>query len=233
MHIWKRCWNFSPEVWTINAQSPKTILKNSKKITFLKVLLWTSKLVLTTFPNDFIEFSKNCAHSPERTKSFLTKSFLIDMFLLAGGIQFGSPCREWYNEKTKKCSLDVGKRSEKVNFPSILFFQLPIWRPNRVCKISAANLTFPCPKSEVVSQSQHIVFPKVFLWTSKMHVNDSVEKFHQSSKSFGWKCKLNWKKNRFFEWNSSKSSRTFRMKLWQNWRNFFSELSFFFARTRS
>ena len=132
MHIWKRCWNFSPEVWTINAQSPKTILKNSKKLTFLKVLLWTSKLVLTTFPNDFIEFSKNCAHSPERTKIFLTKSFLIDMFLLAGGIQFGSPCLEWYNEKTKKCSLDVGKRSEKVNFPSILFFQLPIWRPNRV-----------------------------------------------------------------------------------------------------
>ena len=61
-----------------------------------------------------------------------------------------------------------------------------------------------------------------------MHVDDSVEIFRQSSKSFGWKCKLNWKKNRFFEWNSSKSSRTFRMKLWQNWQNFFSELRFFF-----
>ena len=130
MLIWKRCWNFSPEFWTINAQSPKTILKNSKKTTFLKVLLWTSKLVLTTFPNDFIECSKNCAHSPERTKSFLTKSFLIDMYLLAGGIHFGSPCLVWYNEKTKKCSLDVRKRSEKVKFPSKLFFQLPIWRPN-------------------------------------------------------------------------------------------------------
>ena len=67
----------------------------------------------------------------------------------------------------------------------------------------------------------------MFLWTSKMHVDDSVEKFRQSSKSFSWKCKLNWEKNGFFEWNSSKSSRTFRMKLWQNWQNFFSELRFF------
>ena len=45
MHICKHCWTFSPEVWTIIDQSPKTILKKSqKKITFLKVLLWTRKL---------------------------------------------------------------------------------------------------------------------------------------------------------------------------------------------
>ena len=69
------CWNFSPEVWTIIAQSPKTNLKNSERITFLKVLLWTSELILTTWLKDFNECSKNCAHSPERTKTFLTKSF--------------------------------------------------------------------------------------------------------------------------------------------------------------
>ena len=128
MQFGQCCSNFSPEVWTIIAQSPKTNLKNSKRITFLKVLLWTSELILTTWLKDFNECSKNCAHSPERTKTFLTKSFLIYMLLLAGGIQFGSPCLEWYNEKTKKCSLDVRKKSEKVKFLSTLFFQLPIWR---------------------------------------------------------------------------------------------------------
>ena len=118
----------------------KQFWKIRKKITFLKVLLWTSKLVLTTCLKDFNDSSKNCAH---------------------------------------------------------------------------------------------IVFLKVFRWTSKLHVDDSVEKFRQGSKSIGWKCKLNWKNNRFCEWNFSKSSRTFRMQLWQNWRNFFFRTKICFARTRS
>ena len=125
---------------------------------------------------------KKCAHSPETTKSFLTKLLLIDMFLLACGSQFGPPCLEWYTEKTKKCSLDFQKKSEKVKFPSKLFFQLPIWRRNssfinKAAKFPAANPTFPCPKSEIFSQSQHNVFVKVFLLTLKKHVDDSVQNF--------------------------------------------------------
>ena len=69
----------------------------------------------------------------------------------------------------------------------------------------------------------------MFLCTHKMYVDDSVEKFRQSLNSFSWKCKLNWKKNRFCEWISSKSSRTFRMQLWQNWRNFFFRTNIFFS----
>ena len=123
MQFWQRCWKFSPEVWTIIAQSPKKRLKNSqKKITFLTVLLWRSKLVLTTCLKDFHDCSKKRAHSPERTKSILTKSFLIDMFLLACGIQFGPPCLDWYTENTKKCSLVVRKknRKSKISFKTIL-----------------------------------------------------------------------------------------------------------------
>ena len=122
MQFWQRCWKFSPEVSTIIAPSPKTILEKSKKITFLKVLLWTSKLVLTTCLKGFNDCSKKGAHSPERTKSILTKSFLIDMFLLACGIQFGPPCLDWYTENTKKCSLVVRQkiRKSKISFKTIL-----------------------------------------------------------------------------------------------------------------
>ena len=122
IQFWQRCGNFLPDVWTIIAQSPKTLLENSKKITFLKVLLWTSKLVLTTCLKDFNDCSKKCAHCPERTKSFLTKFFLLDMFILACGIQFGPPCLEWYTEITKKCSLVVRKkiRKSKSSFKTIL-----------------------------------------------------------------------------------------------------------------
>ena len=62
-----------------------------------------------------------------KEKNFLSKIFLMDMFLLAGGIQFEPPYPEWYNEKSKKCFLDVRKKSEKVKILSKLFFQLPIW----------------------------------------------------------------------------------------------------------
>ena len=158
MHIWKHCWTFSPEVWTIIAQSPKTILENSRKITFLKVLLWTSKLVLTTCLKNLNECSKKCAHSPERTKSFLTNFFLMEMFLLDCGIQFGPPCLERYTEKTKKCSLDVQKKSEKAKFPSKLFFQLTIWRPNSSFTNKGAN--FPPQIRHFLAQSRKL-FHKV------------------------------------------------------------------------
>ena len=139
------------------------------------------------------ECSKKCAHRPERTKSFLTKFFLMDMFILTWGIQFGPPSLEGYTEKTKNIFPGRPKKIRKIknSFKTILPIahlgtKEQIWYQG--CKISAANKTFPCPKSEVVSQSQHIVFLKVFLWTSKMHVDDSVEKFRQSSNSFGSKC---------------------------------------------
>ena len=112
----------------------------------------------------------------------------MDKFLLDGGIQFGPPCLEWY-EKTKKCSLDVRKKSEKLKILSKLFCHLPIRRQkcrfdNKAANFPAKNPTFPCPKWEIVSQSQHIVFVKVFLWTSKMpfwqfcwNVSPKFEKF--------------------------------------------------------
>ena len=87
-------------------------------------------------------------------------------------------------------------------------------------------------KSEFVSQSHHIVFVKVFLWTCKCLFDNFVEKFRQSWKKLCSNSILNWKKA-FWKNKSTKSYRTFRMQLWRIWRNLFSELRFIFARTRS
>ena len=174
MQFAQRCWNFSPEVWKIIAQSPKTILENSRKIIFLKVLLWTSKLVLTTCLKNVNECSKKCSHSPERTKSFLTNFFLMDMFILAWRIQFGPPSLEGYTEKTKKMFPGRPKkiRESKNSFKTILPIahletKEQIWYEG--CKISAANQTFPCPKSKIASQSPLNVFVEVILWTREVH----------------------------------------------------------------
>ena len=128
---------------------------------------------MTTCLKDFNECSKNCAHRPERTKNFLTNFLLMDMFILAWGIQFGPPSFEGYTEKTKIMFPGRPKNIRKSKISFKIFHPIAhlgtkeqIWYQG--CKISAANKTFPCPKSEVVSQSQHIVFVKVFLWTCKM-----------------------------------------------------------------
>ena len=152
----------------------KQFWKIRKKITFLIVLLWTSKLVLTTCLKNLNECSKKCAHSPERTKSFLTNIFLMDMFIMAWGIQFGPPSLEGYTEKTKTMFPERPKkiRKSKNSFKTILPIahletKEQIWY--QCCKISAANQTFPCPKSKIASQSPVNVFVEVILWTRKVH----------------------------------------------------------------
>ena len=130
------------------------------------------------------------------------------------------------------------KKREKVKFLSKIIFQLPTWRQIvqilvQCCKSSAANRTISRPKSVIVSQSQHNVFVNVFLWTRKMHFWQICCKISTKVEKFLLKFHTKLKKKGFWKKNSSKSSRTFRMQLWQIWRNFFSELRFFFARTRS
>ena len=157
----------------------------------------------------------------------------MDMFSLAWKKQFWRAFLKWFNDKTKKCSLDVRKKSENWNFfQNYLFFQLPIWRQivqilQQCCKSSAANRTFCRPKSENVSQSQHNVFVKVFLWTGKLHfwrfcwkISTKLEKL-----SLKFQTKLN--KKGFSNNKSSKFSRTFRMQIWQNWLKFFLRTKFF------
>ena len=196
------------------------------------MLLWTSKLVLTTCLKNLNECSKKFAHSPERTESFLTNIFLMDMFILAWGILFGPPSLEGYTEKTKKMfpgrpkKIRKSKNSFKTVLPNAhLETKEQIWYEG--CKISAANQTFPCPKSKIASQSPLNVFVEVILWTRKVHFWQfcwkNLTKLEKSLLNFH----LNWKKS-FRKNNSTKSSRTFRMQLWQIWRNLFSELRFFF-----
>ena len=48
MQFWQRCWKFSPEVWTIIAQSPKTILKNLSLFWILKKVNLSQSAPLNT-----------------------------------------------------------------------------------------------------------------------------------------------------------------------------------------
>ena len=147
------------------------------------------------------------------------------MFRLAWKKQFWRPFLKWFNEKTKKCSLDVRKKREKLNFLSKMIFQLPTWRQIVQilvqCKSSTANRTISRPKSEIVSQSQHNVFVNVFLWTRKMHFWRLCCKIPTKLEKFVLKLHTKLKKKVFEKNKSSKSSRTFRMQFWQNWRKFF------------
>ena len=208
-----------------------------KKITFLTVLLWRSKLVLTTCLKDFNDCSKKCAHSPERTKSFLTKFFVWDMFILACGIQFGPPCLEWYMENTKKCSLDVRKKSENVKFLSKLFFYLPLWR--QIADLITRLQNFR-RNSEIFSPTVGIYSKKPTMFSSKFSsgrvscvFDNSVEKFWQISNNFASKTKLNWKTNMFFIKIPQKVLGTLKMQYQQKWRNFFFKTNIFFAWVRS
>ena len=113
----------------------------------------------------------------------------MDMFILACGIQFGPPSLEGYTEKTKKMFPGRPKkiRKSKNSFKTILPIahletKQQIWYQG--CKISAANQLFPCPKSKIVTQSQHNVFVKVFLWTRNVQfwqfcwkISTKLEKF--------------------------------------------------------
>ena len=104
------------------------------------------------------------------------------MFLLAGGIQFGPPCLEWYNENTMKYSLDLQKKSEKVKILSQLFFQLPIWRQKRIIDNKAA--IFPPQIRHFLAQSRKL-FHKVniMFWSKcltghmKFNFDNFVENF--------------------------------------------------------
>ena len=174
------------------------------------------------------------------------------MFLLAGGIQFGPPCLEWYNEKTKTCSLDVRKKSEKVKILSKLFLQLPIRRQK--CRFYNKAANFPPQIRHFLAQSRKLFHKVNILFLSmcsaghlKCLFDDSVEKFRQSSKSFGskcifddcwnisagssinfaWKTKLNWKTNTFLIKTPQKVLGTLKMQFQQKRRIFFSKLIFF------
>ena len=172
----------------------------------------------------------------------------MDKFLLDDGIQFGPPCLEWYNEKTKKCSLDVRKKSEKLKILSKLFFHLPIRRQkcrfdNKAANFPPKNPTFPCPSRKMFRKVNILFLSK---WSSghvKCLFDDSVENFRQSSKSFGskcifddcwnisagssinfaWKTKLNWKTNTFLIKTPQKVLGTLKMQSQQKGRNFFSK----------
>ena len=129
-------------------------------------------------------------------------------------------------------------KSEKVKFLSKLFFQLPIWRQivkilQQCCKSSAANRTFCRPKSQIVSQSQHNVFFKVFLWTRKKLFWRFRWKISTKTRKIFAQIPNYIAKKGFWKNKSSKLSRTFRMKYWQNWQNFFFRTKISFARTRS
>ena len=60
-----------------------------------------------------------------------------------------------------------------------------------------------------------------------MHFDDSDEKFRQSSKSFGWKCKLNWKKIVFVNGIPQKVLGSIECKFDKTDETFFSKLRFF------
>ena len=179
------------------------------------------------------------------------------MFLLANGIHFGPPCLERYKEKTKKCSLDVRKKSENVKFLSKLFFYLPLW--SQIADLITRLQIFH-PKSEIFSPKIEICFEKPTMFSSKCssgHVkcifDDSVQKIRQRSKSFGskcifddcwnnstgssinfaWKTKLNWKTNKFLIKTPHKVLGTLKMQLQQKWRNFFFKTNVSFAWVRS
>ena len=140
-------------------------------------------------------------------------------------------------KKPKKCFLDVRKKSEKVKILSKLFFQLPIWRQKSRFDIKAAKFPpqirhFLAPSRKLFHKVNLMFLSKWFSGHVKFIFETFVEKFRQSWKTLYSNSILNWKKA-FRKNNSTKSSRTFRMHLWQIWRNLFSELRFFFARTRS
>ena len=148
------------------------------------------------------------------------------MFLLAGGIQFGPPCLEWYNENTMKYSLDLQKKSEKVKILSQLFFQLPIWRQKRIIDNKAA--IFPPQIRHFLAQSRKL-FHKVniMFWSKcltghmKFNFDNFVENFFDKGGKIFAQTRYQIEKKAFWKKNSSKSSRTFKMQFWQNWRNFF------------
>ena len=140
-------------------------------------------------------------------------------------------------KKPKQCSLSVRKKLEKVKILSKLFFQLPIWRQKSRFDIKAAKFPpqirhFLAPSRKLLHKVHLMFLSKWFSGHVKFIFDNFVEKFRQSWKNLCSVSILNWKKA-FRKNNSSKSSRTFRMQLWQIWRNLFSELRFFFARTRS
>ena len=129
------------------------------------------------------------------------------------------------------------KKSEKVKFLSKLFFQMPIWRQKSRFDNKAA--TFPPQIRHFLAQSRKLFHKVNIMFLSKCfsgHVKfifyNFVEKFRQSWKHLRSNTIVNWKRT-FWKIISSKSSRTFRMQFWQNWRNFFFRSKIFFTRTRS
>ena len=60
-----------------------------------------------------------------------------------------------------------------------------------------------------------------------MHVDDSVEKFRRSLKSFGWKCNLNWKKIVFVTGIPQKVLGRIECKFDKTDKTFFWKLRFF------
>ena len=168
----------------------------------------------------------------------LLNFLLKDMFLVAGGIQFGPPCVEWNTEKTKKWSLDVRKMSKKVKLPSKLFFQLPIWRQNSSFINKAAN--FLPQIRQFLAQSRKLFHKiNIMFWSKcltghvKLNFDNFVDNFLTKLEKSSLKLDTKLKKNSFLKKNWSKISRTFRMQIWQNWRNFSFKAKIFFARTRS
>ena len=174
------------------------------------------------------------------------------MFFLAWKRQFWRPFLNWYNEKTKESYLEVRKNIKKIKIfcKNILLIGH--------LETNSGHLTTVLQifrrKSENFSPKGGIYFKKPTMFSSKCssgHVkcifDDSVEKFHQSSMSFGskcifddcwnisakssinfaWKTKLNWKINTFLMKTHQKVLGTLKMQFQQKWRNFFSKLIFF------
>ena len=169
-------------------------------------------------------------------------------------MQFWWTFLKWFNAKTKKrylhnrkkikSFLEVRKNMKNKNFcKNILLGHL---------ESNSAQMTTVLQifrrKSENFSSKGGIYFKKptmLSLKCSSRHVKcifeDSVQKFRQSSRSFGSKCifddcwnisagssinfalktRLNWKTNTFSIKTPQKVLRTLKMQFQQKWRNFF------------
>ena len=150
------------------------------------------------------------------------------------------------------------KKSQKVKILSKLFFQLPIRRQK--CRLDNKAANFPPQIRHFLAQSRKLFHKVNLLFLSmcssgllKCLFDDSVEKFRQTSKSFGskcilddcwnisagssinfaWKTKLNWKTNTFWIKTPQKVLGTLKMQFQQNWRNFPFKTNFFFAWVQS
>ena len=128
-------------------------------------------------------------------------------------------------KKPKNVPWTSKKNSEKAKFPSKLFFQLPIWRQNSSFINKAAKV--PPQIRHFLAQSRKL-FHKVniMFWSKcltghmKFNFDNFVENFLTKVEKSSLKLDTKLKKS-FLKKNSSKSSRTFKMQFWQNWRNFF------------